>query len=429
MSAARGVLFLAAVLAAPAVFAEAPLSVEQAVKEALQHNAALNATRARQEAAEAQEKSVRGRLLPGVHVSDEYQHYDKPFGVPFGAEVFPIREQNTNTLAVAAEQPLLGLLKIGSSYRSASANADAAQSDTQATQAAVVEAVRTAFLRYFEERAAAQIAKSSEKQLDEQLDVVRSKLAAGVLTRADLLRTQVAVANAQQQEIQANVRAQVALSGVMALTGRDPSRPAELLEPSSLEKWNDPIPETNVAHALAVRNRPELAASLSRARAAKEQARAQTFALLPDVDFEAAYVKLNGQPLAPPDSLYIGLKASWSIFDWGADWYAQSSAHAQERAAEYAAKNAADQVNRDVDEKLAEARAAQAAVHVAQAAISSAEEAYRVTDALVKAGSATTTDLLDAQSALTQSRLNLTRARYELAVARVALNRTLGGTE
>jgi outer membrane protein TolC len=72
------------------------------------------------------------------------------------------------------------------------------------------------------------------------------------------------------------------------------------------------------------------------------------------------------------------------------------------------------------------ARAATNAVEVAQAAIQSAEEAYRVTDALVKAGSATTTDLLDAQSALTTSRLNLVRARYDLAIARVSLNRAVG---
>jgi outer membrane protein TolC len=47
-------------------------------------------------------------------------------------------------------------------------------------------------------------------------------------------------------------------------------------------------------------------------------------------------------------------------------------------------------------------------------------------DALVRAGTATTTDLLDAQAALTQARLNLARARYEEAIARIALARAVG---
>ena len=65
-------------------------------------------------------------------------------------------------------------------------------------------------------------------------------------------------------------------------------------------------------------------------------------------------------------------------------------------------------------------------MQLAQQSIKSAEEAYRVTQALVKAGSATTTDLLDSQAALTQSRLSLTRAQYQQAIAHVQLMHTLG---
>jgi len=49
-----------------------------------------------------------------------------------------------------------------------------------------------------------------------------------------------------------------------------------------------------------------------------------------------------------------------------------------------------------------------------------------VTDARVRAGAATITDLLDAEAALTQARLNLARANYERAMARVQLERAMG---
>src|SRR5262249_52207139 len=83
-------------------------------------------------------------------------------------------------------------------------------------------------------------------------------------------------------------------------------------------------------------------------------------------------------------------------------------------------------VESEVQSALAQSRAAAVAVDVAQQTIASAEEAYRVTDALTKAGAATTTDLLDAQAALTNARLNLLRARYALAIERVSLQRVMG---
>ncbi|RYF11590.1 MAG: TolC family protein, partial [Deltaproteobacteria bacterium] len=63
---------------------------------------------------------------------------------------------------------------------------------------------------------------------------------------------------------------------------------------------------------------------------------------------------------------------------------------------------------------------------VAEAQVGAAQEAYRVTQALSGAGSATTTDLLDAQSALTEARTALVRARYEAAIASVTLGRAAG---
>src|SRR3954464_10987031 len=94
------VAFTAVALLGAPVLAEggkAQLTVDEAVQEALAHNDQANAARARSEAASAQAKSVRGHLLPGVHVSEEFQHYSAPFDLPFGAVTFRARDQNTNT--------------------------------------------------------------------------------------------------------------------------------------------------------------------------------------------------------------------------------------------------------------------------------------------------------------------------------------------
>ena len=135
---------------------------------------------------------------------------------------------------------------------------------------------------------------------------------------------------------------------------------------------------------------------------------------------------MTGQAFVKPDSAFIGLRAGWQIWDWGARWFQHRAAESQAVAAQAQADETRRHVQTDVAAKLANVRATASALETGRTTIGSAEEAYRVTTVLLAAGSANTTDLLDAQSALTQSRLNFARARYEYALARMSLARALG---
>jgi outer membrane protein TolC len=163
------------------------------------------------------------------------------------------------------------------------------------------------------------------------------------------------------------------------------------------------------------------------AAAADRQRRAKLLSLLPEVSLEAAYVRIDGQAFAPANSGYVGLKAQWAIWEWGASYYGYRAARAQAEAALLDLEAQRQQITAEVGNDLLQTAAAQSAVAVAEQSITSAEEAYRVTLALVKAGAATTTDVLDSQAALTQSRLSLTRAQYQQAIAHVQLAHTMGG--
>jgi outer membrane protein TolC len=249
-----------------------------------------------------------------------------------------------------------------------------------------------------------------------------------VATEADLLRLQVALENARQQEIQAHAQEDVAYTSLLTLMGL----PADLTtlefkEPAELEAESAPLAPLPDALVRAEKHRPELEAMRLQARAATQRSRSRFFQLLPEINLEAAYANVQGQAFAPKDSAYVGLRADWNVWEWGASYYAWRSSAAQSAAAKQDAENARQQSALEVSARLLQARSALSAVDGAKAAVASAEEAYRVTDALVKAGSATTTDLLDAQAALTQARLNLVKARYEQALARVSLTRAVGG--
>ena len=426
-------LTVAVLLVSSAAPGESPLTltIDDAVAEALRVNDQLQAARYRAEGAEDTARSARGRLLPALNASNTWQHWDGPFVIslaPPGTTSPGVvaRNINTNVFTVAAQQPVLGLLHRERDLKAASTSAEASRADEADARSQIAEQVRTIYLRLFEARAGVAIAEASIEQLQKQVQDAQARYNAGTITKADLLRFQTAVANAQQQRIQAATLAQTARQALLTLLARNPEDPSlEFVEPLDLERQASVPPSEPVDAQInrALQNRPEVQRAQKQAEAARANGQARLFELLPEVDVQAAYSNVRGQIFQPENSSFIGIVSSWPFWTWGTRWYAAQSAQRQADAAASLLENSRKQVAYDVASKASLLEAQFVAVQVAETAITSAEEAYRVTSAQVAAGTATTTDLLDAQSALTTAKANLARAQYERSIARVSLDR------
>jgi outer membrane protein len=425
--------FAAALLASATALAEGPqtVTIDDAVNEAMRVNDQLRAVRFRAEGAEDTARSARGRLLPELSASDSWQHWDGPFVISLAPPGTPstgvvARNVNSNVFTVAAQQPLLGLIHRERDLKAASASADASRADEADARTQIAEQVRTTYLRLFGARTGVAIAEASIEQLQKQVQDAQARYNAGTITKADLLRFQTAVANAQQLLIQQQTLALTSRQLLLTFLARNPEDPTiEFVEPVELEQQAAVrSPETNDELInRALKNRPEVARAQKEAEAARANGQARMWELLPEVDVQAAYSNVRGQIFQPENSSFIGVVSSWPFFTWGARWYGAQSAQRQADASASLLENTRKQVAYDVSSKVAQLEAQFVAVTVAETAITSAEEAYRVTSAQVSAGTATTTDLLDAQSALTTARANLARARYDRAIARVSLDR------
>jgi outer membrane protein len=412
------------------------LTIDDAVALALRSSPRLIAARQRAEASDVNASSATRRMLPAIHVSDEAQLWNAPFSILFPSpngtpQLFTVRNKETNTFTASFDQPLLGLFRATDERETLTEQSAGERDQIAATESDIRQAVETQFLQVFEAQALEQIATASVRELSEQVTVAKARLASGVITNADLLRIEVAVANAQQQGLQAHSQGQTARAQLFAAMGIMPGEGAEL---TLVE------PATRLASARARSSSPSLALLLPEAQAhraelrqqthlvlaADRQVAAKTYALLPDIDAEAAYIRTDGQLFAPPNSAYLGLKATWAIWEWGASNLQRQAAALQADAARRDQEVLARQIEAELTASLAQGDAARGAVETAEKAVASAEEAYRVTDAALKAGAATTTDLLESESALTQARLNLTRAEYDLVLSDVATAHATG---
>lgn len=96
------------------------------------------------------------------------------------------------------------------------------------------QSVQTGFLRVFEARAQEQIAAASVAELQQQVADARARLTADVITRADLLRVEVAEANAEQQQIEARADARVAKARLLDALGLSSVADVDFVEPTTL---------------------------------------------------------------------------------------------------------------------------------------------------------------------------------------------------
>lgn len=418
------------VLLLPRLAAAAPtrLTVDDVVHMALASSSALGSARARAAAGDHLKQSARGRLLPTLVVTDEYQHWDSPFTIAFpgaqGGAGLTARDADTNTFTVSASQPLVGLLRRSEAYQAQANSADAAIADVRANEARTREAVMVEYLRMFEAQSLGEVARVSQSELARQVSIAEAEVKVGTRTNSDLLRVRVALSNTRQQGIEAQTQMTVARANLLGVIGYPPDDTTVVFtEPTSL-LLASPLDKPNAAEA--VNRRPEVQRARFQADAAQHEKRSRGYGLLPEVDLEASYLRVDGQAFAPRNSAFVGVKATWPIWEWGVSYNADQAAALQEQALRSDVETARRQVRIEVTTHSAQLEAAKSAVQLAEETISSADEAYRVTDALVRAGSGTMSDLLDAQSALTQARHYLTRARYEQAIARIQLEHSNG---
>jgi outer membrane protein TolC len=338
-----------------------------------------------------------------------------------------LRDRTTNIFAATIDQPLLGLWRRSVEVATARAAASAADAGVLVTQADVAQGVRTYFLQLFEARAEEQIAAASVRELDEQVASAKTRLAVHVITESDLLRVEVAAANARQDQISARADADVRKAELLDAIGLPLSADVEFVEPTALLADSQPLaPDVGAVTERAIARRPEVARATSEHEAAEHLTTARRLALLPEIDAQLGYIRTDGTIASIHNQEYIGVSASWTVWDWGTRTHLADAAARVANAAALELDERRRQVAVEVKTTLVQTNAARAAVAVAKQTIGSAEEAYRAMQARVTAGTATTTDLLDAQTALTRARLNLTRARYSEAVRHVAYLRAIG---
>jgi len=437
------------------------LTLESAIQMALQKNPEVLASKEAVGAAEASRKQTRGRFGPVLKADGNVMVWDDELSLslasstggtnPLDPATMPamptpveewlitglggilgslsapmkLRDQVTGQLNLTLTQPLNNLYQIYQGYQVSKINQSIAEGQAEQTAQKKALDAATGYFRLLQAAAQAQTADKSVAQLATQVKRVNSFVQQGLAARNDLLKIQVAQMAAQQTAIRAHSGVAMANAALCQVLGL----PFEtLIQPITAAPQSPPVfaIPTEEAYRLADTQRLELKEIHQRLEQAQRGHQVALANMAPSVAAVAQYSHVEGQKMAEKNSFFAGLFLSWNVWEWGTSYEAAEEASARARGAGYLSEQVRSLLRLEVKKNLIDHQTALEMLKVAQAALEQAEEGYRIETANFDKGVSTSTDLLIAETAVTQARNNRILAFYECLIAHAGLVKALG---
>jgi outer membrane protein len=240
-----------------------------------------------------------------------------------------------------------------------------------------------------------------------------------------VLRLESARDQARQQQIRATTSARTADRALARLLAWHAATPLELVDDFPADLPPPPFQEEDAAKAAM--GRLEIKAASERVSQAENGRRVAQAGYFPNILAVANYQHNQGQgTFQPADGWYVGLTLQWDIWDWGKTRASVEEAAQQRRQAEANLHRLAGEIEIEARQRALEAAAAHESLALASSAQKAGEEAYRIQTVRFREGTATTTDLLEAETDVARARFSVALARYEYLISLVALARASG---
>jgi len=403
------------------------MRLDECVDLALRSNVDVQSATEDVAVSEAQRAGSRGQIGPRVRVDASAHEWDSPYNLPFGAASFPVRDQFEWNATLSATQPITGLFAIFDVYKIKNLGVDIANIRREVARRDTAYRVVESYYHLLQGQRLVEVAAASVEQLQAQLKQSNSFHTNGVVSQDDVLRAQLAVANAQQRLIQMRSRVSLEQARLAVLVGQ----PDVTIDPQPIgadqQAQRDAV-TLDQAQKTAETQRIELVEVDKRIEQADKEVKVAYLRLAPQVSVVGAYIHNEGSQFVQTNSAYIGAQAAWDIWDWGTTTSGISEAKARARQASLGRTKISDLIRLEVRRAYLELTAASEAMVVAQASVASAEENFRLVKKRYDASAATSFDVIDAEALLTQSRGQMQTALYDQLVARAALRRAMGTT-
>ncbi len=418
------------------------VSLDQAIAIGMENSKMLRVSTAKVDAAEARTGEAGTALLPSLKVEGSYKRLSDvdPFAVkvpfyPTPIVISPIVLNNYN-VKVSLQQPLFTGFRLRSNAKVAEYLSEATASDHRNDQADLVLNVTTAYWTLYQTRETKRFVDENVARLETYQRDTDNLLKAGMATRNDLLKIQVQLSNARLTQIDATNDVQVALMNLNNIIGLPLETELALSSVprggvESPERTGQP-PDSGALVARALGARPDLHAMQLRVDASRAGVTAARGGWWPQIFLGGSYYYSRPNPRYMPtqdvfkSTWEVGVTMQFDVWNWNLTGYQTDQAKAALLQNELMFSQMQDNASLEVKRYILAVSRARDKTGVARLAVDQAEENLRSTNDKFKSGLATSSDLLDANVTLLQTRTNLSGALVELELARARLHKATG---
>jgi outer membrane protein len=418
----------------PGVAAETPptLDLKEALRLAWRANPTLQISRLH--ALIAGEEVVRARsgFLPTMKsevsqtINDNEIQVKIPAGtIPggtIGALSFPTTNRNYWSSKTVIDQTIFDFWGTPSRYQAAILGKSASLLDTAKTRDDIFLNVSQGYFRTLRAQKLEVVAQQEVVDLKAHLKIARDQYEFGVVPYNDVLQAEVTLADAEQRLIVAKtdtIDIRSALNKVLALPISAPT----VLKDEKLETRPWTLEE---ATDTAVKQRSDLKASADRIQQQEKvvtQTRAQYFPRI----YAQAGLNYQQNSFMLHDTQWFGIFGmQWTLFS-GLDTKAQvSQARLRVNQLQEQHRDLGDQVRLDVQNAYLKVKQTADQIRTTEKAVTQATENLRLNEERYQEAVGTATDVIDADTLLTRTRVNYWTAVYDHQMAKAQLLWTMG---
>lgn len=418
-------------------------TLEESIDIALERSLAVLSADEEIKAKEFEEHSAKADFYPKLSTSYTYTYLDKdtvddakstmqvwipPTGPHVPREVSPLRTDNYQ-FNITATQPLFTGWRLTVLRDLASLGVDTAKIQKVSTIQDLVLKVKVAYFAILKTEKLQNVARQAVEQLEGHLAVAQAFYDEGIIAKNELLQTEVQMAQSRQDLISVTHGVLLSKSLFNKLLRR------ELTKPVRIKDILDYTPvrlRLDEAVEKAVLNRSEIQEVSLNVVAAEKNVKLTKSSYYPSVTFTGNYSRDTNEPFLSavtaedPDIWTLTLQADWTLWEWGKRRDEVAASRARVAKARHLLNEIKDNISLEVQAAYLSLEEAKRNIQVSKTAVVQAEENYRMNEERYKQQVATSTDVLDAQTLLTQARANHFNALSDYNIAWARLERAMG---
>jgi outer membrane protein TolC len=410
-----------------------PMTVEQAVEYGLEHNRLLKAAGQDVAASGQQVRQARSGFLPRLDGTYRFHHLkDEPYAAFVGdgpGAQFQTGYNDSNRWELELSQPLFTGFGVTAQHNISKMDRRIAEYRQDETRLNVVRDIQRSFFQVLLGEKLAQVARDNVKSLEVQKKNADASFQQGLTARNDVLKADVAVAQALQRERAAVKDVTILRSRLNQLLDLDTATRLELAEEEIILHA---LVDVEHFYGLAEKQRPEIQEMDESIRKTEEGVVAARSRYYPQVSAFAQYYRdgndffANNNEFTNDHNAAVGVRMNWNWYEGGKTDASIQELRYRRLALDERIKDLKQQIYLQVEDAFEQLQVARANIETARAALRQAEENERMTTLQYKEQLVIFLEVLNAQVFLAQTQADYYQALYGYRIAWADLERAVG---